>query len=184
MKRGVLRSGVISASTFPDRCVTTYVLRARRAAEPHPLRRGQRKRQNPLPPPCPQLHPLLSLSNNLPSRYWVRRTDDELKLHRFGELSCLKRLDRIDYNLSTSPAARRRNVTVCQQKWCARSPPGREEGVAFAAIIIHKFTVKTLHSCPWDAASNAHRSLLSSSAGKTEPGAPGLAASMPEGRNT
>lgn len=31
---------------FPDRCATTFVLWARIAAEPYPLWRGQRKRQN------------------------------------------------------------------------------------------------------------------------------------------
>lgn len=75
---------------FPDCCATTYVLWASRAAEPYPLRRERRKRRNLFF--SLQLLPLLSLSNYLPSNYWVRRIDYELKLHCFGELSYLKGL--------------------------------------------------------------------------------------------
>lgn len=100
----------------------------------------------------PQLHPSLSLSHNLPSRYWVRRTDDELKLRCFGELSYLKGLIELI-------------ITSCLAQECHGLPAdmvpchGMEGGVTFAAVIIHNSLVKTLPSHPRDAASNAHRSL-------------------------
>lgn len=123
----------------------------------------------------PQLHPLLSLSNNLPSNYWVTGIDYEPKLHRFGEFSYLKVLMEL---IITCRQAQLPGAGTSRMLCTFTSAAGRRD--CFCCCCNHKCTVKTLlpcmgccQQCPLQ---SLWYSLVSHSEGMTEPGAPGFAA--------
>lgn len=86
--------------------------------------------------------PCCQLSNYLLSNYCVPRIDCKLKSHHLGEWSHLKGLIKLTISCQQAQLPPVRNVTVCPQKWLACSPPWRDGRVAFAVLIIHKYTMK------------------------------------------